>query len=137
MAVPLAEEHFPPDEITAGIDARALASAAATKEEFIRTRGFWNKERDVLARAMPDYFLASGEFSMTATKSGSLSIKEREMIFLSIDASVNHMSEPGLDIHYRNARKAGLTFREVAAVLKIVGVVGLLSYINSAPRLTR
>lgn len=47
------------------------------------------------------------------------------------------MSEVGLRIHYQNAKKAGLSFKQVAAVLKIVGVVGLFSYVNSAGYLTR
>jgi alkylhydroperoxidase/carboxymuconolactone decarboxylase family protein YurZ len=134
-ALPLAEEYFSKDEIAEGINQDAVVAVDRAKQEFIRVRGFWNPGRDIIGRTIPDYLLTASEFSTAATKHGTLTATEREMVFIAIDASVNHMSELGLRIHYANARKVGMTFRQVAAVLKIVGVVGLLAYINSAPRL--
>ncbi|MGC4250041.1 MAG: carboxymuconolactone decarboxylase family protein [Sphingobium sp.] len=137
LALPVVEEYFTQEEIADRRDAAALSAVNEAKEEFIRVRGFWNPARDIMGRTIPEYQLAAGEFSTAATKHGALTAAEREMIFIAVDASVNHMFEPGLRIHYENARKAGLSFREVAAVLKIVGVVGLYSYIRSSARLMR
>lgn len=132
MALPLAEAAFPAEEIAGSLDQEAVAAVQNAKEEFIRARGFWNPARDVIERTMPEYLLSSTEFSAASTRYGSLTQVEREMVYIAIDASVNHMSELGLKIHFANARKAGMTFPQVAAVLKIVGVVGLLAYVNSA-----
>ncbi|MFT3975540.1 MAG: carboxymuconolactone decarboxylase family protein [Sphingomonas bacterium] len=135
LALPLADRHFPEEEKESGSDPAAASAVSAAREEFIRIRGFWNEEREILGRLIPDYFLAIGDLSTVATQHSALSPKEREMIFIAADASVSHMYKRGLRIHYDNACKAGLTFREVAAVLKIVGAVGLLPYIRASRKL--
>ncbi|MCW0210376.1 carboxymuconolactone decarboxylase family protein [Achromobacter veterisilvae] len=135
FALPLAEEAFSKEEILEGVDDATLSAVQRLKDDFVKVRGFWNPERDVLGRVLPDYLVAAGNYSTAAARHGSLTAAEREMIYISVDASVNHMSELGLRIHFRNARKAGVAFKQVAAVLKIVGVVGFLAYIRSSRHL--
>lgn len=132
FALPLAEDYFSPEEMAEGTDQAAVSAVRRAKEEFMRVRGFWNPGRDVLGRTIPEYLLAAIDFSTAPAKHGSLAAEERELIAIAVDASVSHMSEVGLRIHYESAKKLGIKFSRISAVLKIVGVIGLLSYINSS-----
>ncbi len=102
---------------------------AAIKADFIRTRGFWNGNRDAIARCLPDYFAALSELSVAPWKSGALSPKERELIYIAIDSSVTHMYEPGLRIHLKAALDNGASREEILEVLKLVAVFGMEGYI--------
>jgi len=107
----------------------------AIKDDFIRTRGFWNEQRDVIVRLMPEYFAALSRLSTESWKSGTLTAKERELVCIAIDCSVTHMYEPGLAIHIRHALQKGATREEVLEVFHLASVTGLEGYILGAEAL--
>jgi alkylhydroperoxidase/carboxymuconolactone decarboxylase family protein YurZ len=107
----------------------------AIKQNFIKTRGFWNDERDLIARLMPDYFCALSELSMEPWKNGALSPKERELVYIGIDCSVTHMYGPGLALHIRNALRNGATRNEILEVFQLVALMGIEGYILGADAL--
>lgn len=113
----------------------AGAEAQAVKEEFIRTRGFWNEQREPILRLMPRYFAALSQVSTASWRRGSLTVKERELICIAIDCTVTHMYEPGLVIHIRNALKSGATREEILEVFQLASVIGLEGYILGAQAL--
>jgi alkylhydroperoxidase/carboxymuconolactone decarboxylase family protein YurZ len=102
---------------------------SAIKDDFLKTRGFWNSDRDPIARLMPDYFKVLSRLSMEPWKSGVLAPKEREFIYIAIDASVTHMHEDGLRKHIQNALKQGATRDEILEVFQLVSLLGIESYI--------
>jgi alkylhydroperoxidase/carboxymuconolactone decarboxylase family protein YurZ len=105
------------------------ADLAETKANFLRTRGFWHKDRDLLARLMPEYLTALSAVSVEPWKSGSLTPHERELIYIAIDSSVSHMYEAGLRMHIRNALKEGASRAEIVDVMHLVSLMGLEGYI--------
>jgi alkylhydroperoxidase/carboxymuconolactone decarboxylase family protein YurZ len=105
---------------------------ATTKAEFIATRGFWNPDRERLARLMPQYFAAINDVATDSWKNGPLSGKERELVCIGVDCTVNHNYEPGLRRHIRNALGYGATRDEILAVFQLAGLVGLETYILGA-----
>jgi len=105
------------------------------KEEFIRTRGFWNEQRDIIVRMMPQYFEALSEVSTESWKNGPLTPKERELVCIAIDCSVTHMYEPGLAIHIRNAIKHGATREEILEVFHLASLTGLEGFFLGAEAL--
>lgn len=107
----------------------ATAEAQAIKDEFVRTRGFWNEQRDVIVRLMPEYFERLSEISTVSWKEGSLSVKERELMCIAIDCTVTHQFESGLAIHIRNALRAGATRDEILEVFRLASLIGLEGYI--------
>lgn len=109
--------------------------AQTTKEEFIRTRGFWNEQRDVIVRMMPEYFAALAQLSMDPWKNGTLTDKERELACIAIDCTVTHMYEPGLAIHIRNALQKGASRDEILEVFHLAALTGLEGYILGAETL--
>lgn len=109
--------------------------ARRIKEEFIKERGVWNEQRDIIARLMPRYFTALSRFSTTSWKHGSLTRKERELICIAIDCTVTHMFKPGLALHIRGAMEHGATREEILAVFELASVTGLESFILGAEAL--
>ena len=108
------------------------ADIEAIREDFVRTRGFWNEQRDAIARLLPDYFKAVSELSMEPWKHGALTPKEREFMYIAIDCSVTHTYGPGLAMHIRHALKYGSTREEILAVFQLAGVMGIEGYILGA-----
>ncbi|NDZ18771.1 hypothetical protein C7T35_21315 [Variovorax sp. WS11] len=102
------------------------------KDEFIRVRGVWNEQRDVIVRMMPEYFSALAQLSTEPWKNGSLSDRERELICIAIDCTVTHMYEPGLVIHIRQALKHGASRAEILEVFHLAALTGLEGYILGA-----
>jgi alkylhydroperoxidase/carboxymuconolactone decarboxylase family protein YurZ len=137
FALPIIERHYDASAIDAAQDPELRSRVAAMKEEFIRTRGFWNPDRDLLARHMPRYFEVLSQFSTTPARHGTLSPEERELIYIAIDASVNHMHAGGLDIHCRNAAKMGIPVEQIYAILQLVSAVGLFGYMRGSRHLLR
>jgi alkylhydroperoxidase/carboxymuconolactone decarboxylase family protein YurZ len=125
-------------EAAGGPDAQlpeATPEALAIKEAFIRTRGVWNAQRDVLVRMMPEYFAALSKVSTASWKDGSLTRKERELVCIAIDCTVTHMFEPGLVLHIRCALEHGATRDEILDVFQLASLTGLESYILGAEAL--
>lgn len=106
--------------------------AQAIKDEFLRVRGFWNEQRDVIARAMPEYFSALSELSTETWKNGVLTDKERELVCIAIDCSVTHMFEPGLAMHIRHALQHGAARDEILEVFHLASLTGLEGFILGA-----
>lgn len=111
------------------------AEAQAIKDAFIRTRGMWNAQRDVIARAMPRYFAALSRVSTASWADGALSRKERELVCIAIDCTVTHMFEPGLALHIRCALEHGASRQEILDVFQLAALTGLESYIQGAEAL--
>jgi alkylhydroperoxidase/carboxymuconolactone decarboxylase family protein YurZ len=130
--VPILEEELE----AAGIVERGVsepdAEFEAAKEEFIATRGFWNPDRDVFARLMPDYFRALNGIATESWKNGSLSAKEREFVCIGIDCTVTHVYETGLRQHIRNALGHGATRAEVLQIFQLAALLGLEGYVVGA-----
>lgn len=105
------------------------------KQRFISARGFWNANRDHLAEILPDYVLALSEMSVATWEGTHLSPKERELICIAIDCTVNHTYEPGLRLHIRAAMRHGASGEEILGVLQLAGLLGLEGYILGAATL--
>jgi alkylhydroperoxidase/carboxymuconolactone decarboxylase family protein YurZ len=131
-SVPVLEEEWAAagkaaDDVTS--DQPALEAA---KRRFVAIRGFWNPDRDPLARQMPAYFAALTDISTESWENGSLTRKERELICIAIDCNVTHSYPPGLRIHIRNAIREGAGRGEILEVLQLAALMGLEGYVLAA-----
>jgi len=107
----------------------------ATKEEFIDSRGFWNTDREQLARLMPEYYRSLSIMSTESWKSGALTQLEREFICIGIDCTVSHIYEPGLRRHIRMALGYGATREEICEIFQLAALLGLEGYAVGADAL--
>tara|TARA_R110002020_G_scaffold5841_7_gene24002 strand:+ start:30950 stop:31684 length:735 start_codon:yes stop_codon:yes gene_type:complete len=107
----------------------------AAKRHFMEVRGFWNNDRDLVAKSMPKYFAALTDLSTETWARGALSRKEREFICIAIDCTVTHTYDPGLRIHIRNAIREGATRQEILAIFQLAALMGLEGYVVTAEAL--
>jgi AhpD family alkylhydroperoxidase len=105
------------------------AQSAAIKDAFIAKRGFWVELRDLLARLMPDYFSVFTRVSNEPWIKGSLSAKERELIYIAVDSSITQLNEGGIRMHVREAVRYGATRAEILAVLQLASLLGAEGYV--------
>jgi alkylhydroperoxidase/carboxymuconolactone decarboxylase family protein YurZ len=137
FSVPILEE-----EMTAAGRADELgAPPGETFEEakrlFVEARGFWNSDREALARLMPDYFQALTRISTDSWQNGPLTLKEREFICIGIDCTVTHNYEPGLRVHIRKALQQGASRDEILEIFELAALLGLEGYVIAGRALAR
>jgi alkylhydroperoxidase/carboxymuconolactone decarboxylase family protein YurZ len=131
-SVPILEEEWAASGRGAGHVPSSSASFEAAKQRFEEIRGFWNSDRDAIARQMPDYFTALTELSIESWCRGPLTRKEREFICIAIDCTVTHSYAPGLRIHIRNAIKEGATCEEILEIFQLAALMGLEGFVLTA-----
>lgn len=107
------------------------------KAAFVALRGYWSPLWDDLLRNSPDYFEAYTKFSAYPWTNGALEPKVKEFVYIAIDATTNHLYEPGIRIHIRNALNHGATASEIVEVLEIISLLGIESSVLGAAALQR
>ena len=130
FSVPVLEEELAAAGVAAPDDDAELGPAyEAVKQDFIAARGFWNPDRDQMARLMPEYFAVLNGVSTESWKNGPLSAKEREFVCIAIDCVVTHTYEPGLRLHIRNALGHGARREEILQIFQLAATLGLEGYV--------
>jgi AhpD family alkylhydroperoxidase len=99
------------------------AEKQALKDEIIQERGYWARFHDVLLERNPVFLKAYIAFQSAPSRSGELSPKLIEFIYIAIDVSVNHMYERGGRRHMEFALKAGASPEEVLQVILLTTVI--------------
>lgn len=74
---------------------------------------------DGLLRLVPETFELFFTYAALPWRSGHLSPKLKEQMYVAIDAAPTHLYVPGLRLHLANARRLGTTDPELAEVLVI------------------
>lgn len=113
----------PPEALQAPLTPRQ----ARIKDDFTRDRGYWSPRWEALLRLDADFFEGYCGYSSHPWRTGSLEPKERELIYIAIDASTTHLYDPGLRVHYRNALRYGASMEEIMEVLKLTSLIGIQS----------
>lgn len=100
------------------------------KAEFIERRGSWSELWNSLIQVDDEFFRAYMDYSGVPWSNGSdgLTPKMRELVYVAIDAATQHLMEPGIRGHARNAIKYGATLEEFLEVLELTALVGIQTY---------
>jgi AhpD family alkylhydroperoxidase len=106
---------------------------AALKREFIEARGFWADLLDDVLELSPEYFQAYTNYSSVPFKTGALSPKVREFVFIAIDAATTHLYNMGTRAHIVNALRHGATREELMEVLMITSFTGVHTMSEGVP----
>ncbi|RWZ52461.1 carboxymuconolactone decarboxylase family protein [Labedella phragmitis] len=103
------------------------------KAEFTANRGYWHSFWDEMLELDPELFEAYTNFSSVPWKTGTLSPKVREFVYIAFDAAATHLYVPGLKLHYENALGYGATVGELLEVLEIASVIGIHAATTAVP----
>jgi len=103
------------------------------KEAFVEARGYWNPTWNEMLELDPDMFGAYTEFSSVPWRTGSLSPKVREFVYIAFDTSSTHLYRVGLKLHIENALEYGATVAEILEIMEIASLIGMQSATLAAP----
>jgi alkylhydroperoxidase/carboxymuconolactone decarboxylase family protein YurZ len=95
------------------------------KAEYIRERGYWVSFNDGLLAYSPDFLKTYLDYAGVPARTGPLSPRLRELIYVAVDTSTTHMFAQGLAIHIRKALQCGCTLIELIEVMQLATTQGL------------
>jgi alkylhydroperoxidase/carboxymuconolactone decarboxylase family protein YurZ len=96
----------------------------------------WLPMWEGMLRLDPAFMETTIDFIEKPWKDGPLAPKEKEFIYIAIDASVTHLYEDGLQRHIRRALDFGASSQEILEVLELVaGSGGTISVAVAVPLL--
>jgi len=81
----------------------------------------------------PELFAAYTEFSSVPWRSGTLSPKVKEFVYIAFDTAATHLYVKGLKLHIENAIGYGATPQEILEVMEIASVLGIHATTTAAP----
>ena len=110
-------------------DTLAPASSEATERDRIKTyfiaqRGYWRPWVDTLMQACPAFVEQYARYAGYPTRTGPLSERLVELIYVALDTSASHLYAPGLRTHMERALEVGATEADIVDVLHLVAVQG-------------
>ncbi|MFT4210508.1 MAG: carboxymuconolactone decarboxylase family protein [Microbacterium sp.] len=100
---------------------------AEIRAAFTAERGFWAPSFETMLQHDPEFVAAYLDFSATPWRTGPLSPKVKELVYIAIDAATTHLHAAGAASHVRAALRHGATADEIAAVLELASLIGLQS----------
>jgi alkylhydroperoxidase/carboxymuconolactone decarboxylase family protein YurZ len=103
------------------------------KAEFTKTRGYWHAFWDEMLELDPELFDAYTEFSSVPWRTGTLSPKVKEFIYIAFDTAATHLYVKGLKLHIENAIGYGATVGEILEIMEIASVLGIHAVTTAAP----
>lgn len=131
------------DVLRAHGDSRLTGAREPRAEELLaplRADRYWQRLEDelpgfldALVRLSPEMFVAFRDFCAVPWRTGVLPAKEKEIVYLSVDAMPTHRYLPGLRLHVVNALGRGASRQEIAGALDIAAVAGPSRGIPPAP----
>lgn len=98
---------------------------AAIKAEFVAERGYWRPWTETMLEACPSFVAQYARYAGYPARTGPLSARMVELIYIGLDASASHLFESGLNTHMKRALELGATVGDVFDVLHLVALQGV------------
>jgi len=97
------------------------------KAHFIAERGYWRPWTDVMLQVSPGFVQQYADYAGYPARTGPLTERMVELIYVGLDASSSHLFESGLLTHMKRALEVGATQNDIFDVLHLVAVQGIAS----------
>jgi alkylhydroperoxidase/carboxymuconolactone decarboxylase family protein YurZ len=98
----------------------------AIKALFIAERGYWRPWTDTMLQASPGFVQQYARYAGYPARTGPLTERMVELIYVGLDASSSHLFESGLHTHMKRALEVGATQNDIFDVLHLVAVQGVV-----------
>ena len=108
-------------------DGATDAERAQIKAFFIAERGYWRPWTETMLEARPGFVQHYARYAGHPARSGPLSARMVELIYVALDSSSSHLFESGLHTHMKRALEVGATQADIFDVLHLVAVQGVAS----------
>jgi len=103
------------------------AERAQIREFFISERGYWRPWTETMLQACPGFVQQYARYAGYPARTGPLTERMVELIYVALDSSSSHLSESGLHTHMKRALEVGATQADIFDVLHLVAVQGVAS----------
>jgi len=97
------------------------------KALFIAERGYWRPWTETALQESPSFVEQYAHYAGYPARTGPLTERMIELIYVGLDASSSHLFEPGLHTHMKRALEVGATASDIFDVLHLVAVQGIAS----------
>ncbi|RZL93543.1 MAG: carboxymuconolactone decarboxylase family protein [Variovorax sp.] len=108
-------------------DGATDAARAQIKAFFIAQRGYWRPWTETMLRVSPGFLQQYARYAGYAARTGPLTERMVELIYVALDASSSHLFESGLHTHMKRALEVGATQADIFDVLHLVSLQGVAS----------
>ena len=106
----------------------------ALKKKYIEEHdGYWTEEKENILRLDPEYFETFGAFEDVPMKTGTLSAKEVELLYIAVHAAPVTLHREAVKYHIEKALDAGATWHEIVEVFEIVSTLGIHAITMGVP----
>jgi alkylhydroperoxidase/carboxymuconolactone decarboxylase family protein YurZ len=109
------------------MSAPEAAERARIKALFIAERGYWRPWTEVMLQACPGFVEQYARYAGYPARTGPLTERMVELIYVALDSSGSHLFESGLNTHMQRALAVGATPADIVDVLHLVAVQGVAS----------
>lgn len=110
----------------------ADAESARIREFFIAERGYWRPWTETMLQACPGFVAQYARYAGYPARTGPLTPRMVELIYVALDSSSSHLFESGLQTHMKRALEVGATQADLFDVLHLVAVQGAVHTCQAA-----
>ena len=132
IGVPLLVEVLTEEGLRDG-PAELSAAQRDLQRRFTDERGYWHPFWEEMLELDPEMFEAYTEFSALPWRTGTLTPKVKELIYIAFDAAATHLYVPGWKLHIRNAIGYGATTGDILEVMEISSAMGFQAATTAFP----
>ena len=97
--------------------------------------GYWTAEKENILRLDPQYFETFTAFEDVPWKTGELSAKEKELLYIAVHAAPVPLHQGQLKYHIERALDCGAEWKEIIEVFEIVSTLGIHAITMGVPLL--
>jgi len=101
--------------------------SARIKASFVAERGYWRPWTETMLRVCPGFLEQYARYAGYPARTGPLTPRMVELIYVALDSSSSHLFESGLQTHMKRALEVGATQGDIFDVLHLVAVQGAVS----------
>ena len=98
---------------------------ARIKAYFMAERGYWRPWTETMLEACPGFVQQYARYAGHPARSGPLTERMVELIYVALDTSSSHLFEAGLHTHMKRALEVGASRADIFDVLHLVAVQGI------------
>lgn len=103
------------------------AARAQIRDFFIAERGYWRPWTETMLEVSPGFVQEYARYAGHPARTGPLTERMVELIYVALDSSSSHLFESGLHTHMKRALEVGATQADIFDVLHLVAVQGVAS----------
>lgn len=106
------------------------------RQRITDVHGSWNSSWQAVLDLKPDLVGAYADMAEVPARKANLCQKDRDLIYLAVDAAATHLQPDGIRTHVRNALDHGATPAEIIEVVELASTLGIHAMNIGVPLLT-